>query len=124
MARWPFSKVAPGAPKQNLYSAAPNQQWGKPSAILAVPGAASRGATGATQQSPVNAQQGGASKPKPSDARFRSFAERYVAARCHLFRVDPDGHGQDQWQCILDARRVYDMIKQVGRNIDPEEGAF
>lgn len=54
---------------------------------------------------------------RPSNARFRSFAERYVCARAEFFRVPPKEHMEDQWLCIQDARRAYDMIKQTGRNI-------
>jgi hypothetical protein len=82
-----------------------------------------------TQQSPspVNPnvgtpQQG--TRGKKSDQRFRSFAERYMVARCHLFRTDMSEHTEDQWACILDAKRAYKMIEAVGMNIEPEDGAF
>lgn len=82
---------------------------------------------GPKQQSSANPntgqpQQG--TRGKPSDQRFRSFAERYMVARCHLFRTDMSEHTEDQWACILDAKRAYQMIKEVGRNIEPEDGAF
>jgi len=68
----------------------------------------------------AGAQQAGPRRVK-SDPRFRSYAERYTAARCHLFRTSPEGHMEDQWECVLDARRIYNMIRSVGENIDPEE---
>lgn len=67
-------------------------------------------------------QQG--TRGKPSDQRFRSFAERYMVARCHLFRTSDGEHTQDQWRCVLDAKRAYNMIERAGRNIDPDDGAF
>lgn len=47
-----------------------------------------------------------------------------MVARCHLFRVPMEEHAYDQWACILDARRAYKMIAAVGRNIEPDDGAF
>lgn len=61
---------------------------------------------------------------KPSDQRFRSFAERYIIARAHLFRVPPSEHAEDQWECILDAKRCYAMVERTGRKIEPEDGVF
>lgn len=61
---------------------------------------------------------------KPSDQRFRSFAERFVVARAGYFRQDPEGMAEDSWACILDAKRVYAMIERTGQNIEPEEGVF
>lgn len=61
---------------------------------------------------------------KPSDQRFRSFAERYLIARAHFFRQEPEGLAEDQWSCILDAKRAYRMIQRTGENIEPEDGAF
>lgn len=56
----------------------------------------------------------------PETARFRSFAERYMIARAHNFRV---GHEkEDQWQCILDAKTAYAMIARTGREINPQIG--
>jgi hypothetical protein len=49
-----------------------------------------------------------------SDARFRSFAERWVAARCHLFRQECI-HA-DTWECVQQAQTAYKMIKMVGYN--------
>jgi hypothetical protein len=73
-----------------------------------------------------NPNQAGAGKRRESDARFRSFAERYVAARCHLFRTGVGDHAVDQWECVQDAKRVYKMIERVGHTIDPEnlDGKF
>jgi len=56
-----------------------------------------------------------AAPDKPtSDQRFRSFAERFLVTRSHLFRNDPDGLAQDMWNCVLDAQRAYKMIRYVG----------
>lgn len=56
------------------------------------------------------------------DQRFRSFAERWVVTRSHLFRQDPQGLAEDMWACTLDAKRAYGMIRQVsigvGRQFD------
>lgn len=59
-----------------------------------------------------------------SDPRWRSFCERYFVARAGFFRQDPNGLAEDTWTCILDAKRVYAMIKRTGENIDPEDGSF
>lgn len=98
-----------------------------PGNALAAPAHPASGATGPSPVSPVNpnvgqAQQG--SRGKKSDQRFRSFAERWMVARAHLLRADPDGLLEDTWSAILDARRAYTMIKSVGENIEPEDGVF
>lgn len=58
-----------------------------------------------------------------SDMRFRSFAERFLVTRSHLFRTDPDGLARDTWNCVLDAQRAYKMIRLVGlgkfEDVDP-----
>jgi hypothetical protein len=69
--------------------------------------------------------QGGTSSPWPpvsgapprqSNARFRSFAERYLIERAGQFRQE---HlAEDTWACILDAKRAYNMIGQVGRTVE------
>ena len=71
----------------------------------------------------VGAPQQG-TKGQPSDTRFRSFAERYMIARAHNFRVDHEA--EDQWNCILNAKKAYAMIERTGRNIEPDigDGAF
>lgn len=63
-------------------------------------------------------------KRKQSDQRFRSFAERYFCARAGFFRQDPSGLVEDQWSCIMDAKRAYQMIERTGQNINPEDGVF
>jgi hypothetical protein len=83
-----------------------------------MPLAAVRGAGNANVGAP---QQG--TRGRPSDARFRSFAERFMIARAHLFRADPPGLAEDTWTCILDAKRAYHMIERTGQNIEPNEGA-
>lgn len=64
--------------------------------------------------SPV-AQQGTARHK--ADPRFRSFVERYVIERARHFRVDPEGHAEDQWAAVQDAKRVYAMIQRVGEGV-------
>src|SRR5579859_7265960 len=54
----------------------------------------------------------------PSDQRFRSFAERWVAARCHLFRQD--FIQADTWECVQQAKTAYKMIHMVGTSEDLE----
>lgn len=60
---------------------------------------------------------------KKPDPRFRSFAERYVVARAEFFRKDPDGHAEDQWECLLDAKRVYLMARRMSINVEPGDEA-
>lgn len=50
-----------------------------------------------------------------SNTRFRSFCERYVVERCRDWP-------QDQiearaWEAILEARSIYNKVKEVGRTI-------
>jgi hypothetical protein len=68
--------------------------------------------------SPVQGAAADSGQLKASDARFRSFAERYVIARADKFRLGyeaEDGHA-----AILMARTIYNMTKAVGRTIDLE----
>lgn len=53
-------------------------------------------------------------------ARFRSFAERYVAARAALFSVENER--EDAWKCILNAKSVYKQISAVSGEFEPESG--
>lgn len=71
----------------------------------------------------VAVQQHGVARAK-SDQRFRSFCERYLVARAHFFRQDPQGLVEDTWSCILDAKRAYAMIRRTGENLEPEDGVF
>lgn len=82
---------------------------------MSIPLVAPHGLTGVIQQ-----PQQGDQRVKP-DQRFRSFAERYVVARAHLFRPDPDGHAEDQWVCLLDARRAYSLARRMSQHLDPED---
>ena len=66
---------------------------------------------------PAN-QPGNVKKP---DTRFRSFAERYVIARAEFFRKDPEGLIEDQFLCLLDAKRVYLMARNMSINVEPED---
>lgn len=72
--------------------------------------------------SPIASQAEQAMQAKPSNQRFRSFAERWIVTRSEGFRKDPDGMAEDTWNCILDAKRAYAMIKQVGRGVDDTDG--
>lgn len=58
-----------------------------------------------------------------ADPRFRSFVERYVIERARHFRTDHEGHLEDQWQAIQDAKRMYNLIKRVGEGAAYEEEA-
>jgi len=49
--------------------------------------------------------------------RFRSFAERYVVARAHLFPVENELDAA--WQCMLNAKTAYKMINSAGSEFDP-----
>lgn len=55
---------------------------------------------------------------RPSDMRFRSFAERYTIERASTFR---EAYlMEDTWRCIQDAKRAYKQIEAVGRTIAEE----
>jgi hypothetical protein len=47
-----------------------------------------------------------------------------MVARAHLFRTTASEHVEDQWLCVMDAKRAYAMISRVGQNINPEDGAL
>jgi hypothetical protein len=49
--------------------------------------------------------------------RFRSFAERYVVARAHLFPVENEMDAA--WQCMLMAKTAYKMINGAGVEFEP-----
>jgi hypothetical protein len=53
---------------------------------------------------------------KPSDQRFRSFAERYLVERCRLWPADADT-AQMAWDTIAQAKTIYKMILEQGRNV-------
>jgi hypothetical protein len=75
----------------------------------------------------AQAPQGGPSHSnvrKPSDQRFRSFAERYVVARAHLLTPDATKLAEEQYSMVMDAKRLYAMIERAGQNIQPEDGVF
>lgn len=69
--------------------------------------------------SPVNTANPNPSRP--SDPRFRSFVERYVIERARLFRADPDGHNEDLWTAMLDAKRAYSLIRRMGQHLETED---
>ena len=128
MARWwGFRRLFGGKVHENAIQ----REIGKNAALGAVYGSLiGGGMSGGNGVSPVmqanpnvgQPQQG--TKGKPSDQRFRSFAERYMIARAHLFRVPDTELAEDTWQCILDAKRAYAMIARTGQNIEPEDGVF
>lgn len=76
--------------------------------------------TGRFSQKIVNMTE--VNKPRLADARFRSFAERYLVTRSHLFRTDPSGLTEDTWLCVLDARRAYRLVKNVSFHADEDIG--
>jgi hypothetical protein len=101
--------------------------WPKPKAPPPTPPGPAIWVQAAAQQPVANpnvGQPAHVNTKKPSDQRFRSFAERYIIARAHFFRVPSSEHTEDQWSCIMDAKRVYSMIERVGQNIEPEDGVF
>lgn len=62
------------------------------------------------------------SQNESNETRFRSFAERYVLARAHMFR---EGHEEeDQWTCMLNAKSAYRKIEAMGRGITNEDEAM
>lgn len=59
--------------------------------------------------------QNEAQQQAPSNVRFRSFAERYVVERCRDWREDQiDARA---WEAILQARSIYNKVKEVGRTV-------
>lgn len=53
---------------------------------------------------------------RPSNQRFRSFAERYIVERCRDWKeseIEERG-----WEAILQARTLYNKVKEVGRSLD------
>lgn len=79
-----------------------------------------RGPNPRSSQSGVSAQQSPANEAprRKSDDRFRSFAERYVLTRSHLWPEDPDEWQKAMYAAILDARVAYNTIKKVGFNAE------
>jgi len=78
------------------------------------------GATGcvAAGQASPQVQPGPAAEangPRPSDVRFRSFAERYVVERARTF--DQARLEDDAWRAVTEARTIYKMICETGRTI-------
>jgi hypothetical protein len=67
-------------------------------------------------------QQAAQGKPEtahaPSNQRFRSFAERYVIERCRDWPADKVG--ENAWEAILQARTIYNKVKEVGRTLGPD----
>jgi hypothetical protein len=57
---------------------------------------------------------------RSSNMRFRSFAERYLVTRSAFFRQDEAGLQEDIWKCVLDAKRVYKLIGEVGINVQDD----
>lgn len=56
-----------------------------------------------------------------SNARFRSFCERYVVTRSEFFRQDPEGLAEDTWSCILDAKRAYSLIRRTSIGLGEDD---
>lgn len=57
-------------------------------------------------------------KPK-SNARYRSFAERYVIERAKFFPVGKELEAA--WQAGMEARSIYKMLQGLGRTIGDDE---
>lgn len=52
----------------------------------------------------------------PSNARFRSFAERYIIERCRDWK---QGEIDEQaWAAILEAKSLYSKVREVSRTIN------
>lgn len=50
-----------------------------------------------------------------SNARFRSFCERYIVERCRDWKENEvDARS---WEAILQARSIYNKVKEVGRTL-------
>jgi hypothetical protein len=53
--------------------------------------------------------------PPPDNPRFRSFAERYIIERCREWK---EGEiDESSWKAILEAKSIYNKIKQVSRTL-------
>lgn len=53
--------------------------------------------------------------------RFRSFAERYLIARAHLFDPDPEKEEAQVWACLLRARTAYRKINELSVTVGTGE---
>lgn len=53
--------------------------------------------------------------------RFRSFAERYLIARAHLFDPDPEKEEAQIWACLLRARTAYRKINEIAKTVGTGE---
>lgn len=60
-------------------------------------------------------EQGPLPNKAPSNARFRSFAERWVVERARHFTEATIT--VDTWTAVQQAKTAYNMIKEVGRNL-------
>lgn len=128
-AQWPWSVVRAAQPSKQALGgvAGGGGAAGSGGGVAAGGGQTGMGAPYSGPLSPINpnvGQPAQANVKKPSDQRFRSFAERYMIARAHLFRVPAAELTADTWECVMDAKRAYAMIERAGQNIEPEEGVF
>jgi hypothetical protein len=57
----------------------------------------------------------------PDYDRFRSFAERYIVARAHVFR--PGFEREDAWMATLDAKTIYQNVARAAKDAEPEPEA-
>jgi hypothetical protein len=63
----------------------------------------------------VAGQSNDAQQQRPSNQRFRSFAERYIIERC---RDWPQREVDERtWAAILEAKSIYNKVKEVGRTL-------
>lgn len=100
-----FAPQTPPAPKNTGWLPAAKQQ-----AVHAM----NAGLTGAGNA--AKAPQGKAeSEQALSNARFRSFAERYLVERCRDWKEDEID--ERAWEAILQARSIYNKVKEVGRTL-------
>jgi hypothetical protein len=53
-----------------------------------------------------------------SNTRFRSFAERYIVERCRDWKESEID--ERAWEAILQARSIYNKVKEVGRTLGPD----
>ncbi len=64
---------------------------------------------------PVGPRGDDAQQQRPSNQRFRSFAERYIIERC---RDWPQREVDERtWAAILEAKSIYNKVKEVGRTL-------
>lgn len=94
-----------------------DREIAKKETLMVAYGGVTKNRMSANMRASMAILEDGDRKPK-SDIRFRSFCERWVAARCHLFRQE--FIQADTWECVQQAKTAYKMIEMVGRSPDIE----